>query len=589
MPDNPSLAENAANEVDRQVVEKLKSNESFIVEAGAGAGKTYSLKKALRHVIDERGLDLIKNNQQVACITYTEAATDELRKDLDNNSAAWISTIHSFCWSLLNRFQSALRSELTSLPAWSEKLAEMDGTQDREVTYDQGYRKYDDKKIYLHHDDIPELMALFLAKPKFVNILASRFPIVFIDEYQDTNESLMESLKDNIMTPARPIILGLFGDHWQRIYDGVCGEVEHPRLQVIKKHANFRSDKKIVDALNKMRPELEQEPNNTGSPQGEIRVYHTNSWNGIRGTGAHKGGSISDQAATGYFNTLQSMLAQDGWDLSAKYTKFLLLTNTMLAKEQGYENLLNSFPYPYTDRLMQKGDDYIAFFADTVEPAVNAYQAKEYGEMFRVLGKRLRIKNHAEKRQFADDLDRLIALRATGTIKDVISLLTATKHPRIPERIYKLEEEYEQLLMIPEEDRDEDQQRKIDRLTKLHSVAYREVVEIAKYIDGKTPFSTKHKVKGAEFENVVIVFSQGWSKYNFNKMLSWKSMDNVPATDRDRKFFEDNRNLFYVVCSRPRTKLALLFTHDLSVDAISTLKSWFGEATVTDLALLESA
>src|SRR3546814_9656565 len=82
-----------------------------------------------------------------------------------------------------------------------------------------------------------------------------------------------------------------------------------------------------------------------------------------------------------------------------------------------------------------------------------------------------------------------------------------------------------------------------------------------RFIDGHTPFATKHGVKGAEFENVLVVVGRGWNKYNFAQMLEW--IDAGPPPDK-LEFFENNRNLFYVACSRPKVRLALLFTQVLT-------------------------
>ncbi len=43
----------------------LDEARSFRLEAGAGAGKTYSLDKALRRLIDHRGSELLRQRQQV--------------------------------------------------------------------------------------------------------------------------------------------------------------------------------------------------------------------------------------------------------------------------------------------------------------------------------------------------------------------------------------------------------------------------------------------------------------------------------------------------------------------------------------------
>src|SRR3546814_21139653 len=96
-----------------------------------------------------------------------------------------------------------------------------------------------------------------------------------------------------------------------------------------------------------------------------------------------------------------------------------------------------------------------------------------------------------------------------------------------------------------------------------------------RFIDGQTPFATKHGVKGAEFENVLVVVGRGWNKYNVAQMLEW--IDAGPQPDK-LEFFENNRNLFYVACSRHQVSLALLFTQVLTATAMATLIAWFGEA-----------
>jgi DNA helicase-2/ATP-dependent DNA helicase PcrA len=86
-------------------------------------------------------------------------------------------------------------------------------------------------------------------------------------------------------------------------------------------------------------------------------------------------------------------------------------------------------------------------------------------------------------------------------------------------------------------------------------------------------------VKGAEFENVLVVFGRGWNRYDFNQFLELAGMGrSVPAAKAD--FFERNRNLFYVVCSRPKKRLALLFTQKLTDSAMTTLAHWFGSQTI---------
>ena len=58
---------------DQQVEEALIKRLSFVLDAGAGSGKTNSLVAALRFLIEGPiGKALAKTGQKVACITFTK-------------------------------------------------------------------------------------------------------------------------------------------------------------------------------------------------------------------------------------------------------------------------------------------------------------------------------------------------------------------------------------------------------------------------------------------------------------------------------------------------------------------------------------
>jgi ATP-dependent DNA helicase UvrD/PcrA len=59
----------------------------------------------------------------------------------------------------------------------------------------------------------------------------------------------------------------------------------------------------------------------------------------------------------------------------------------------------------------------------------------------------------------------------------------------------------------------------IERLQNLRSVPYQQVTALGKLVQGHTPFETKHGVKGAEFDNELVVVGRGWNRYDFNQML----------------------------------------------------------------------
>lgn len=120
--------------------------------------------------------------------------------------------------------------------------------------------------------------------------------------------------------------------------------------------------------------------------------------------------------------------------------------------------------------------------------------------------------------------------------------------------------------------------RRLKELEKLKNIPYSEVRSLRRYLDGYSPFETKHGVKGAEFENVLVVVGRGWNQYNFGEMLEFAGAQTIPVDKQDS--FERNRNLFYVACSRPQKRLAILFNQALSPAALTTLGNWFGAETI---------
>ena len=577
MPDamlNP--AEQAAEETRLAIQTCIDAGKSFLVEAGAGAGKTYSLIQALKYVINKRGPDLLRRHQRVACITYTNVAVEEIVARTDRHPAIQSSTIHAFCWSMIRDFQPYLRNELPHLEGWAEKLQEAGDLGKRPITYDElGRRVIDETHAALHHNDVLVLAVKLFAQPKFRMALASRHPILFIDEYQDTDKAIADALKTDVLGADQGPLIGFFGDHWQKIYGTGCGTIEHPNLQVIGKKANFRSVPVIVKCLNRIRSELPQHVRDPNA-QGVVAVYHTNDWVGVRRTGQHWGGDLPDKAAGSHLDALISRLISEGWDMSPGQTKILMLTHKVLAAKQGYNNLADVFPY--NEAFIKKEDSHIAFFIDELEPMCSAFEKQRYGEMFAAMGGRtLAIQSHADKLVWTRDMDKLLALRTTGTIGAVLDHLKQTKRPRLPDAVERKEGALEQ----PPQEAGEEEPVSVTRLRQLREVSYQEVIRLAEFINEKTPFSTKHGVKGAEFENVLVVFGRGWNQYNFNQFLEWA--DVIPPDKRET--FERNRNLFYVTCSRPKKRLAMLFTQKLSDTAILTLAKWFGPETIHPLGI----
>jgi len=160
--------------------------------------------------------------QQAACITYTDLAANEIRADVNESPLVHVSTIHSFYWAITKTFQADIRTWLTGTIQFRiDELVEKErnfGPRVREATREnnakdqQRYASHlaaiakvptfnygvgsDYQKGILGHEDILRLADhLLQEKPLFRRLVALKFPFVFIDESQDTFESVVKSFK----------------------------------------------------------------------------------------------------------------------------------------------------------------------------------------------------------------------------------------------------------------------------------------------------------------------------------------------------------------------------------------------------------
>ena len=577
MSDAPqSPAEKAAAEAQERVNARLDAGDHFRLEAGAGAGKTYSLVKALKRLISTQGTSLLQRGQRVACITFTEVARDEIARDIEMHPAILVETIHAFSWAFMAPFQSALREMVGSLEDRQEKIEAGRGIGTKPVAYDLGFFGVDEHRVTLSHDDIPRFMARLLERQKFRAVLKQKFPVIFIDEYQDTDRHFMEALTVHLFAPSAKPQIGLFGDHWQTIYRNEYTLANFLNVEFIGKESNFRSAPAIVDVLNRLRPELPQKVSDPGA-YGEARFFHVNAYTGERTNTAHSKADLPDALKGRVTEALKERLIGEGWDFAPDKTKVLMLTHNALAAQQGYATIAGIFDR--NEAFAKKEDPTIAFIADTLEPMVRAYAGRRFGEMFRILGGNHPISRHASKVEWRTDMDRLSKLRTAGTIGDVLDHLKETQRPRLPDNVASREDEIQRL--GPEVA--ENEEKFITRHRKLRDVQYSEVVELVRFLEGYTPFATQHSVKGAEFQNVLVLLGGGWNHYNWPQFLELLHTQKI--TEKTVKGYHRARNLFYVAISRPKVRLAVLATQTVPQAGLQAVAHLFGRDAVVSLEI----
>lgn len=222
----------------------LAQPQSFFLYAGAGSGKTRSLVEAIRTVCAAQGRRLALTGQKIGVITYTNAACDEIKQRLEFDPRVEVSTIHAFAWSLIAGYDGDIRQWVAA--RLLQDIAELEEAQakgrpaskaaaDRARSIESKRRRYDGlgtitRFVYsptgdnrtrdsLNHAEVIAMTADFLAtKPGLRRLLVTRFPILLIDESQDTSRQLMEILLDVEAAHRGAFCLGLFVDMMQRIY-----------------------------------------------------------------------------------------------------------------------------------------------------------------------------------------------------------------------------------------------------------------------------------------------------------------------------------------------------------------------------------
>lgn len=112
---------------------------------------------------------------------------------------------------------------------------------------------------------------------------------------------------------------------------------------------------------------------------------------------------------------------------------------------------------------------------------------------------------------------------------------------------------------------------------RLMVVPYQEVQNLYKYLEGMTPFSTQHKTKGTEFDNVFVILDNGkWNNYNFDRLFTAEG-DELQDTVVKR-----SRKIFYVCCTRTKENLAVYY-HKPSAGVLAKAREWFGNDNVIEI------
>jgi len=611
--------EDSSDAILNQINEYASDGKSFILQGGAGSGKTYLLVETLKNIFDK------KPRAHIACITFTKVAVNEIRERcvFDNLE---VSTIHNFLWDSIRSYKNDLKAAVVDLIKISneggegivykgDKILDLNYFTDISISYEEWA---DLEKGIISHDEVLKVASYMFKKHSILGkIIADKFDFVLVDEYQDTEKRIIEILLDH--TPSE-LAIGFFGDSMQSIYENGVGSlsdyVEQNDIKELVRDGNRRCSISVIELINKIRIDgLQQVPVNNNA-QGSVSFLYSND---------------SDIA----IEDIRRHPIFSGWDFTnGKQTKELYLTHNLISKHARYDHLFQiydkdpiiahvrlirhivkenpvlaaniegrTFGEVLDQDLKSTGRPFNEFVSENQELYQWARNLPFDNLMKMYVDKDQLVEGGSEKKENrGDKKDNLIKhltkiqscvhLYSSGNVNEFSELTDFTiRSVADKARLKELMEELRSAaqLTIGEVIDKADQSgilKKDDKFNKfveraeylyrrVRKVPYEEFTHLYDTEKGNNPFSTQHSVKGAEYENVFVVLDNGrWNQYNFKSLFEDSGTESVK---------ERTRKMFYVCCSRAKGNLVVYFPSPTTA-VLARARIWFGDENVFDLS-----
>lgn len=515
----------------------IDNNNNFIVNGGAGSGKTYSLINTL--------LDIFKSDcdARVACITYTKVAAQEIRNRIDvNKYNMHVSTIHEFLWANISNFQKTIKKIIIDM--YNKKVEEelliifpQDFEYERfcnEINYIQ-YRDY--RKInegIISHDDVIKISYyMFKTYRKICDITNDKYDFILIDEYQDSLKNVIKIFLEELSKiNGKKCIIGFFGDPMQKIYGTGIGEIVNSNITIINKQDNWRSSQIIVDLINKFRND-----NIIQIAKGENKNFASKC-------------TFAYSNHKNFFEVKEILHKKSLINKDDDY-KELYLTHNLIGKLNGSEDLFKLFSDK--ERLIGENKDDFIKHLEKIESMRISYINKRHHEILKALSVEI---DTIDKKKKINKLLFDTFNNTDCTIEDMINRCNSNN------LVYKDDSFNENLI------------KNQDFYNKLKIIPYSQFINCYQYANHNTPFSTQHGVKGEEYNNVVVVLDNGnWSMYDYSTVLTGNKTNSK---------YERSLKIMYVSFSRAKKNLCVYYYKpDLSV--IDGAKRLFGEKNVIEI------
>lgn len=605
--------------VDMEIATYLNPSapQSFFLYAGAGSGKTRSLKNALLEIRDNHGEFLRRTSKKVAVITYTKAARNEIISRVEENALFHISTIHSFCWSQISSFHSDIQKYLIStLPL---KIADLEEKQtkgragtkaafDREKSLANSYNRLEYLQTprefnynpngdnfgqsSLTHNEVIEITAHFISnKPSMQVLLVNRFPFLLIDESQDTNKHLIDAFFKLESTNAGNFSLGLVGDTMQRIYlDGKIklGDIIPDHWNKPKKFMNHRCPHRVIQLGNALRLDGEEQMGRDDGEEGFVRLF-------ILPSDTTK----KQQKEFEIAQMMAKITLDDKWLSPKEFVKSLTLEHHMAAVRMGFLSLFSTLDKSTSLSTGLRSGELagLRLFSQRVKPLFDAVKREDNIAVMALLRNYSPLLNKFTLRDSDSLIDPLEKVRkavsdlvkleknSVVTFFDILQCVAKHNLFEIPNSLESFVNDSELKPITFVHDDEEDEEHKTSSLEawgNFLQTQFNQIGPYSEYVTSVGSFDTHQGVKGLEFERVVVVIDDSEARgftFNYEKLLGVKDLtpNDLEKMENEESSVDHTRRLLYVTCTRAEKSLALIaYTSDPNkLEKAVINKGWF--------------
>ncbi|WP_238890692.1 UvrD-helicase domain-containing protein [Achromobacter insuavis] len=621
---------------------------SFFLFAGAGSGKTRTLVTVLRKLTgigqsasrDQLQLgpddpavrfarELRARAQTIRVITYTKNAALVITGRLGNNDLTQVATIHSFCWDLIAGFDDDIREALLALNALALDKASVaaagrkNGATDKDkvtiselearataltatvqFTYSPDRKRYGDGALS-HSQVLAVASWLLKKKPTLRSILRDLHPVILIDESQDTMKSILDSLLEVVAEDPSRLMLGLLGDHRQRIYlDGHADlpNTVPPTWATPKLEMNHRSQRRIVDLINEIwdsdlggrtqaKKAVHQHPRDEKSA-GIVRIFIGNTTSTPEDKLRREGlCELAMQAVTGVAE----------WQPGSLGHKILALEHALVARRGGFLEAFEALSLldpdsvrpdanseatgPTAVRMLLREMTDLADCVDDGGPSDFAVTEvlHRYDRLQQLPeDDDVRLRQLKAYQRAVDEFFK-VCVKPTATVREVLAPILRGGLFEPDKRLVAAFNDTNPPPSAPKPRQPETTENRLARgWHGLFASPWSQLRRFKMYLSGNSHLATHQVVKGSEFDHVMVVMDDEDAA---GSLFAYDRLFGAPLGDSDVKNAEEGKEtsidrtlrLIYVTCSRAKESLALVLWASDAAQALAYAEKskWF--------------